>query len=115
MNRFSAALAGLLFFAVVGSYAASQQPAVPGKGILSVLRAGQAVELGEYHGNTFIRIYEDDELKAAMKDKIKEIHEDYIVIASPANPNMEKWGSTEQYLPLHAVHSIVVVKKKDGK
>jgi hypothetical protein len=50
-----------------------------------------------------------------MKDKIKEIHEDYIVIASPANPNMEKWGSTEQYLPLHAVHSIVVVKKKDGK
>jgi hypothetical protein len=114
MNRMSAALAGLLLLAVVGSYATSQQPERARKSIFSLLKPGQAVELSEYHGREFFRIYEAENQKAMMKSKIKEINDDFIVVTNEADPN-GPWGPTEQYLPLHVVSSIVFVKGKNAK
>ncbi len=116
MNRMNAAFAGLLLLVVLGSHAVPQQPPAARKSMFSLLKPGQAVELNQHQGgDTFFRIFEDEDLKATMKQTIKEVHEDYVVISSPTNPQLEKWGSIEQYLPLHAVSAIVIVKKKDAK
>jgi hypothetical protein len=114
MSRMNIAFAGMLLLGVVGSYAASQQPAQARKSIFSLLKPGQAVDLGEYHGNQFIRIYEREDLKETMKHKIKEINDDYIIVTREADPK-DAWGPTEQYLPLHVVSSIVIFKTKDAK
>ena len=116
MNRMCAVLAGLLLLVILGSHAVPQQPPAVRKSLFSLLKPGQVVELNHRQdGDTFFRIFEDEDLKATMKHTIKEIHEDYVVISSPASPQLQKWGSIEQYLPLHAVSGIVIVKKKDAK
>src|SRR5262245_7841710 len=72
MNRIYAVLAGLLLLVVLGSQAVPQQPPAR-KSMFSLLKPGQTVELASHQDHNYIRIYEDDELKKAMKHTIKEI------------------------------------------
>ena len=112
MKSMYVVLAGALLLAFAGSYAASQPPsATARKEIFSHLKVGQAVEVTAYQATTIIRIHEDEDAKAMMKDKVKEIGKDYIVLILAPSPK-DDLGVREMYLPLHSLHSILVFKKR---
>lgn len=107
MNRITLMSIALLAFALTWSYGQSP-PSRSGKGVVSLLRAGQPVELNNSQGNLYLRIYEDEALKPQMTSTIKDIAEDYIVVASPAKGD---WGPSELYIPNASIHSISIVRK----
>lgn len=106
MNRASIWLIAGLLLALTASYVASQPPATR-KAFLSRLNVGQAVHLHSGQNTTSIWLYEDDDSKPLARDTIKEIGEDYVVVATTGTDKKRR----EICLPLHSLYGIVVFKK----
>jgi hypothetical protein len=111
MSRIQVALIGILSLALFGSYAASQAPPVR-KGLLSHLEAGQMVQAQQVSDNEFaVFIYEDESEKWQMKDTVKQVGDDYVVLTTLGSDKRVR----EMILPMHSLASIVVVKKPEKK
>ncbi len=104
------ALAALVFSGQFSGQVSAQSAAAKrANGLFSTLRVGQMVEFTTDGWGMTIKTYDDEEFKFAMRHKIKELGEDFVVVETEtATGALEQWR-----LPVYRFSNVYHLGKAD--